>query len=60
MNVIETHIEGVLIFEPKVFGDGRGFFMETWSRDRYREAGLDVDFVQDNISFSKKGIFRIR
>jgi dTDP-4-dehydrorhamnose 3,5-epimerase len=58
MNVIETDIEGVLILEPKVFGDKRGFFMETWSRDRYRDAGLDVTFVQDNVSSSTKGVLR--
>ena len=58
MNVIETDLKGVLIFEPKVFGDGRGFFMETWSRDRYREAGLDVEFVQDNVSSSSRGVLR--
>ena len=58
MNIIQTDIEGVLIFEPKAFGDPRGFFMETWSRDRYRDAGLDVDFVQDNVSSSTKGVLR--
>ena len=58
MNVIETSIEGVLIFGPKAFADARGFFMETWSRDRYREAGLDAEFVQDNMSSSTKGVLR--
>ena len=58
MNVIATEIEGVLILEPKVFGDERGFFMETWSRDRYAQAGLDVTFVQDNVSSSSKGVLR--
>ena len=58
ITIIKTGIEGVLIFEPKVFGDDRGFFMETWSRDRYREAGLDVEFVQDNISSSSRGVLR--
>jgi dTDP-4-dehydrorhamnose 3,5-epimerase len=58
MNVITTDIEGVLILEPKVFGDGRGFFMETWNRQRYAAAGLDVDFVQDNVSSSSKGVLR--
>lgn len=58
MNLIKTGIEGVLIFEPKVFGDKRGFFMETWSRDRYAQAGLDVTFVQDNVSSSTKGVLR--
>jgi len=58
MNIIETDIEGVLIFEPKAFGDPRGFFMETWSRNRYTDAGLAVDFVQDNVSSSTKGVLR--
>lgn len=58
MEVIGTEIEGVLIFEPKVYGDRRGFFMETWSRDRYKDAGLDVTFVQDNVSSSSKGVVR--
>ncbi len=58
ITIIKTDIEGVLIFEPKVFGDGRGFFMETWSRNRYREAGLDVEFVQDNVSSSSQGVLR--
>ena len=58
MKMIETDIEGVLIFEPRRFGDGRGFFMETWSRDRYRDAGLDVEFVQDNVSSSSQGVLR--
>lgn len=58
MNVVPTDIEDVLIIEPKVFGDTRGFFMETWSRQRYAQAGLDVDFVQDNVSFSSRGVLR--
>ncbi|MHC4784012.1 MAG: dTDP-4-dehydrorhamnose 3,5-epimerase [Planctomycetota bacterium] len=58
MNIIETDIEGVLIFEPKAFGDPRGFFMETWSRNRYADAGIAVDFVQDNVSSSTKGVLR--
>ncbi len=58
MNVIQTDVEGVLILEPKVFGDVRGFFMETWSRDRYVEAGINAMFVQDNVSSSSKGVLR--
>ncbi len=58
MNVLNCHIPGLLIIEPKVFGDTRGFFLETWNRRRYGEAGLDVDFVQDNVSFSRRGILR--
>ena len=58
MNLIKTDIEGVLIFEPKVFGDTRGFFMETWNRRRYIEAGLNEMFVQDNVSSSSRGVLR--
>jgi dTDP-4-dehydrorhamnose 3,5-epimerase len=58
MNVIRCKLAGLLIFEPKVFGDARGFFMETWNRDRYREAGLAAEFVQDNLSVSRRGILR--
>lgn len=59
MNVVETEIPGVLLIEPKVFGDHRGFFLETYNRKRYREAaGIDAEFVQDNHSRSKKGILR--
>lgn len=58
MNVIAVELQGLLIIEPKVFGDARGFFMETWNRNRYREAGLTADFVQDNLSFSRRGALR--
>ncbi len=58
MNVKETKLPGVLIVEPDVFGDERGFFLETWSTTRYEEAGIPGPFVQDNISFSTKGILR--
>lgn len=58
MDVIETKLPGVVIVEPKVFGDERGFFMETWNEARYREAGLPYEFVQDNLSFSQHGVLR--
>ena len=58
MNVIETPLPGVLIFEPKVFGDSRGFFVETFHAERYRAAGLTLPFVQDNYSRSVKGTLR--
>jgi dTDP-4-dehydrorhamnose 3,5-epimerase len=58
MNVITCDIPGLLMIEPKVFGDARGFFMETWNRQRYAAAGLDWDFVQDNVSLSRRGILR--
>lgn len=58
MKVIRTIIPDVLILEPKVFGDERGFFMETWQRKKFAEAGIDADFVQDNHSRSIKGTLR--
>jgi dTDP-4-dehydrorhamnose 3,5-epimerase len=58
LNVIETSIPGVVIVEPRVFGDDRGFFMETWNQARYEDAGLPSRFVQDNLSFSTKGVLR--
>jgi dTDP-4-dehydrorhamnose 3,5-epimerase len=58
LNVVETKLPGVLIVEPKVFGDERGFFMETWREERYEEAGIPGHFVQDNLSFSRRGVLR--
>lgn len=58
MNIIETAIDGVLIIEPRVFGDERGFFMETWNEAAFCEAGIDTAFVQDNHSRSQKGVLR--
>jgi dTDP-4-dehydrorhamnose 3,5-epimerase len=58
MNVLTTALPGVLIIEPKVFGDARGFFMETWNEERYEAAGLPGRFVQDNVSHSRKGVLR--
>ena len=58
MRVTETKLPGVVIVEPKVFGDERGFFMETWHQNRYEDAGLPSRFVQDNLSFSTKGVLR--
>jgi len=59
MNIIKTEIEDVLIIEPKVFGDHRGWFTETYSKEKFKEFGIDIDFVQDNQSFSaQKGTLR--
>lgn len=58
MNIIQTSLPGAVIIEPKVFGDSRGFFMETWQRDRYVEAGLPSVWVQDNLSQSRRGVLR--
>jgi dTDP-4-dehydrorhamnose 3,5-epimerase len=58
MKVIETKIPGVLIIEPKVFGDSRGFFLESFNAARYAEYGIETNFVQDNHSRSTKGVLR--
>ncbi len=59
MKIIETAIADVKIIEPKVFGDDRGFFLETFQAERYREQlGIDLDFVQDNHSRSAYGVLR--
>lgn len=59
MNVIKTALAGVVIIEPKVFGDERGFFLETFQKERYQQmAGIDLAFVQDNHSRSAKGVLR--
>lgn len=58
MNITRCDLDGLLILEPKVFGDARGFFMETWNQRRYREAGIPDGFVQDNLSLSRQGILR--
>lgn len=58
MEVIKTEIEGLLIIKPKVFGDERGYFFESYNEQSYKLAGIDFNFVQDNISKSKKGTIR--
>lgn len=58
MKLIHTKLDGVLIIEPDVFGDARGFFMESWNAKRYAEVGLDANFVQDNLSYSARGVLR--
>ena len=58
MKKIETDLQGVWIIEPKVFGDQRGFFYETWQQQRYADIGIKGAFVQDNVSFSRKGVLR--
>lgn len=59
MNIIPQKLPGVVLIEPKVFGDSRGFFMETFQSKRYHEdAGIDLEFVQDNYSRSSKGVLR--
>lgn len=58
MQVTTTEIPDVLHIEPKVFGDSRGWFLETYNAERYAAAGLDATFVQDNVSFSAAGTVR--
>ncbi|MDW8245217.1 MAG: dTDP-4-dehydrorhamnose 3,5-epimerase [Sandaracinaceae bacterium] len=58
MRVFTTDLPGVLVIEPKRITDARGFFVETYHRERYREAGITLDFVQDNLSFSHRGVLR--
>jgi dTDP-4-dehydrorhamnose 3,5-epimerase len=58
MRVTPTKLDGVLLIEPRVFEDDRGFFLETYQRERYRQAGVPFDFVQDNRSRSNNGVLR--
>ena len=58
MQIISTPIPDLLIIEPKVFEDGRGYFFESYSRGIFKEFGIDADFVQDNQSLSQKGVLR--
>jgi len=57
-NFVETDIKGLYVIEPRLFGDNRGFFMETYNYNSFKDAGLDMVFVQDNHSKSKKGVLR--
>lgn len=58
MKVIETALAGALILEPQVFGDARGFFYESYNKAKWIEAGIDVAFVQSNVSRSARGVLR--
>jgi len=58
MEIIKTPLEGLLVIKPRIFGDTRGYFFESWSKKSFTEAGLDLDFVQDNQSLSNKGVLR--
>ncbi|HYM61364.1 MAG TPA: dTDP-4-dehydrorhamnose 3,5-epimerase, partial [Thermoanaerobaculia bacterium] len=58
MKFLKTSIPGVLLIEPDVYADDRGFFMETYNLSRFREEGIAVDFVQDNHSRSARGVLR--
>ena len=58
MKVEKTKLDGVLVIKPETFEDTRGFFLESFNKDRYREAGINFDFVQDNHSHSTRGVLR--
>jgi dTDP-4-dehydrorhamnose 3,5-epimerase len=58
MLIRKTNLPGVLLIEPKVFGDERGYFLETWSAERYESEGIPARFVQDNLSKSRRGTLR--
>ena len=58
MNIIKTNLEGVLLIEPDVFYDQRGFFFESYNQKKYNDLGINAKFVQDNISKSSKGTIR--
>lgn len=58
MKIIETDLPGVLLIEPRVFADTRGCFFESWNKKAYTDAGLDLDFVQGNVSESVRGVLR--
>ena len=58
MEIIKPPIDGLLVINPKIFGDDRGYFFESWSEESFAKNGLDLDFVQDNQSLSSKGVLR--
>ena len=58
MNILTTKIKGLFLIEPKIWKDDRGYFFESYNKKRFEEAGIQVDFVQDNQSLSQKGILR--
>ena len=58
MEIIKTHIPDLLIIKPRVFEDARGFFCETYNKNKFQEAGINIDFCQDNLSKSSYGVIR--
>jgi dTDP-4-dehydrorhamnose 3,5-epimerase len=58
MKIIETSLPGLLVIEPRVFEDARGYFFETYQTERYKEAGINTNFIQDNESKSLRGVVR--
>lgn len=58
MKFIKTNIEGLLVIEPQIFNDNRGYFFESYSKNKFEAAGINIDFIQDNQSLSQKGTVR--
>ena len=58
MEIEKTNIEGLVIFHPKIFNDERGYFFESYSQNKFREAVPNINFIQDNESYSFKGVLR--
>ena len=58
MEILETRLSGVVLIKPRVFEDARGYFFESYNREVFKKAGLDLDFVQDNQSLSQAGVLR--
>ncbi len=58
MKIMQTDLPGCVVIEPRVFGDERGFFYESWNHSRFREAGIDATVVQSNVSQSTRGVLR--
>jgi dTDP-4-dehydrorhamnose 3,5-epimerase len=58
LEILKTSIDGVLLIKPQVFGDSRGFFFESYTKRKYEQDGIDIEFVQDNHSKSSKGVLR--
>ena len=58
MEILTTEFPGLILIKPKIFGDARGYFYELWNKERYENAGITENFVQDNVSFSSRGVLR--
>jgi dTDP-4-dehydrorhamnose 3,5-epimerase len=58
MKIVQTELSGVVAIEVDRYGDSRGSFIESWHKERYAKHGINIDFVQDNISYSRKGVLR--
>ncbi|MDR6095848.1 dTDP-4-dehydrorhamnose 3,5-epimerase [Stenotrophomonas sp. SORGH_AS_0321] len=58
MKIVQTQLPGCVVLEPRVFGDARGFFFEGWNKERFEAEGLQMDFVQSNVSSSSRGVLR--